>query len=75
MDGSDHLHHALVFIPCPLKQARMVAKFILINGTVSDKPRRLLRHEYAQAHNSTLYGRQHNFMYRLCSKQNCLLCA
>jgi hypothetical protein len=45
------------------------------NGTVSDKPRRLLRHQRAQAHNSTLYRRQHSFMYWLCSKQNCLLCA
>jgi hypothetical protein len=40
-----------------------------------DKPRRLLRHQRAQAHNSTLYHRQHSFMYWLCSKQNCLLCA
>jgi hypothetical protein len=28
-----------------------------------------------QAHNSTLYRRQHSFIYWLCSKQNCLLCA
>jgi hypothetical protein len=38
-------------------------------------PRRLLRHQRAQAHNSILYRRQHSFMYWLCSKQNCLLCA
>jgi hypothetical protein len=36
---------------------------ININGTVSDKPRRLLRHQRAQAHNSTVYRRQHSFMY------------
>jgi hypothetical protein len=46
-----------------------------VNGRVSDKPRRLPRHQHAQAHNSTLYRRQHSFMYWLCSKQNCLLCA
>jgi hypothetical protein len=34
------------------------------NGTVSDKPRRLLRHQRAQAHNSTLYRRQHSFIKR-----------
>jgi hypothetical protein len=45
------------------------------NGTVSDKLRRLLRHQRAQAHNSTRYRRQHSFMYWLCCKQNCLLCA
>jgi hypothetical protein len=45
------------------------------NGRVSDKPRRLPRHQRAQAHNSTQYRRQLNFMYWLCSKQNCLLCA
>jgi hypothetical protein len=42
---------------------------------VSDKPRRLPHHQRAQAHNSTLYRRQHSFMFWLCSKQNCLLCA
>jgi hypothetical protein len=41
---------------------------------LSDKPRRLLRHEPAQAHNSTHYRCQHSFMYWLCSKQNCPLC-
>jgi hypothetical protein len=45
------------------------------NGMVSDKPRRLPRHQRAQAHNSTLYRCQHSFVYWLCSKQNCLLCA
>jgi hypothetical protein len=49
------------------------------NGTVSDKQRRLLRHQHAQVHNSTLYPRQHSFMYSfiywLCCKQNCLMCA
>jgi hypothetical protein len=45
------------------------------NGTVSDKPRRLLRHQRAQAHKSPLYHFQLSFMYWLCSKQNCLLCA
>jgi hypothetical protein len=45
------------------------------NGRVSDKPRRLPRHQRAQAHNSTLYPHQHSFMNWLCSKQNCLLCA
>jgi hypothetical protein len=45
------------------------------NGTVSDEPRQLLRHQRAQAHNSTLYRRQHSFMYWLSSKQNCLLWA
>jgi hypothetical protein len=44
-------------------------------GGVRDKPQRLRRHQRAQAHNSTLYRRQHSFMYWLCSKQNCLLCA
>jgi hypothetical protein len=38
-------------------------------------PRRLPRHEHGQAHNSTLYRRQHSVMNWLCSKQNCLLCA
>jgi hypothetical protein len=32
-------------------------------------------HQRAQAHNSTLYRRQHSFMYWLCKEQNCLLCA
>jgi hypothetical protein len=45
------------------------------NGRVSDNPRRLPRHQRAQAHNSTHYRRQLRFMYWLCSKQNCLLCA
>jgi hypothetical protein len=35
----------------------------------------LLRRLRAQLHNSTLYHRQHSFMYWLYSKQNCLLCA
>jgi hypothetical protein len=35
----------------------------------------LTRHQRAQAHNSTHYRRQLSFMYWLCSKQNCLLCA
>jgi hypothetical protein len=43
------------------------------NERVSDKPRRLLRHQRAQAHNSTHYRCQLSFMYWLCSKQNCLL--
>jgi hypothetical protein len=47
----------------------------ITNGTVSDNPLRLLHHQRAQAHISTLYRRQHSFMYCLCSKQNCLLCA
>jgi hypothetical protein len=42
------------------------------NGRFSDKWRRLLRYQRAQAHNSTLYRRQHSFMNWLCSKQNCL---
>jgi hypothetical protein len=45
------------------------------NGRVSDKPRRLPRHQRAQAHNSTHSRCQLSFMYWLCSKQNCLLCA
>jgi hypothetical protein len=45
------------------------------NGKVSDKPRRMTRHQRGQAHNSTLYRRQHSFMYWLCSEQNSLLCA
>jgi hypothetical protein len=45
------------------------------NERVSDKPRRLPRHQRAQAHNSTHYRRQLSFMYWLCCKQNCLLCA
>jgi hypothetical protein len=44
------------------------------NGRVSDKPRRLPRHQRAQAHNSTHDRCQLSFMYWLCSKQNCLLC-
>jgi hypothetical protein len=44
-------------------------------GLVSDKPRCLPRHQRAQAHNSTLYRSQHSFMYWICSKQNCPLCA
>jgi hypothetical protein len=40
-----------------------------------DKPRRLPHHQRAQAHNSTHYCCQLSFMYWLCSKQNCLLCA
>jgi predicted GIY-YIG superfamily endonuclease len=69
-----HIHHKLcsvyTYVPVrPLKHSS------LFNGTVSDKPRRLLRHQRAQAHNSTHYRRQHSFMYWLCSKQNRLLCA
>jgi hypothetical protein len=45
------------------------------NGRVSDKPRRLPRHQRAQAHNSTQYPQQLSFMYWICRKQNCLLCA
>jgi hypothetical protein len=45
------------------------------NGRVSDKPRRLPRHQCAQAHNSKHSRRQLSFMYWLCGKQNCLLCA
>jgi hypothetical protein len=45
----------------------------LNNGRVSDKPRRLSRHQRAQAHNSTHYRYQLSFMYWLCSKQNCIL--
>jgi hypothetical protein len=41
------------------------------NRTVSDKP----RHQRPQAHNSTHYRRHHSFMFWLCGKQNCLLCA
>jgi hypothetical protein len=48
---------------------------VAVNGIVSDKPRRLLRHQHAQGQNSTLHRRQHSFMYWLCHKQNCLLCA
>jgi hypothetical protein len=47
----------------------------LSNGRVSDKPRRLPRHQRAQAHNSTHYRQQLSFLYWLCSNQNCLLCA
>jgi hypothetical protein len=43
------------------------------NGWVSEKPRRLPRHQRAQAHISTQYRCQLSFMYWLCSKQNCLL--
>jgi hypothetical protein len=46
-----------------------------LNGRVSDKPRRLLCHQRAQAHNSTHYRCQLSFMYWIWSKQNCLLCA
>jgi hypothetical protein len=42
---------------------------------VSDKPRRLPHHQGAQAHNSTHYRCQLSFMFWLCRKQNCLLCA
>jgi hypothetical protein len=45
------------------------------NGGVSDKPRRLPRHQRAQVHLSTHYRCQLSFMYWLCSKQNGLLCA
>jgi hypothetical protein len=45
------------------------------NGRVSDKPRRLPRHQLAQAHTNTHYRQPLSFMYWLCSKQNCLLCA
>jgi predicted GIY-YIG superfamily endonuclease len=45
------------------------------NGRVSDKPRRMTRHQRGQAHNSTLYRPQFSFMYWLCTKQNFLLCA
>jgi hypothetical protein len=42
---------------------------------MSISSRRLPRHQRAQAHNSTQYRQQLSFMYWLCSKQNCLLCA
>jgi hypothetical protein len=45
------------------------------NGRVSDKPRRMTRHQRAQALNSTLFRRQFSFIFWLCTKQNCLLCA
>jgi hypothetical protein len=48
---------------------------IQCNGRVSDKPRSLPRPPRAQAHNSTHYRPQLSFMYCLCHKQNCLLCA
>jgi hypothetical protein len=35
----------------------------------------LPRHQRAQAHNSTLYRCQFSFMFWLCTRQNCLLCA
>jgi hypothetical protein len=44
------------------------------NGRISDKPRRLPRHQRAQAPNSTHYRQQLSFMYWLCTKQNCLMC-
>jgi hypothetical protein len=48
--------------------------FILINGTITYKPRRQQRRQRAQAHNSTPYRHQQSFMYWLCSKQKALLC-
>jgi hypothetical protein len=54
---------------------KKLAGFFIRNGRVSDKPRRLTRHQRAQAHNSKLYHRQLSFMYWPCTKQNCLLCA
>jgi hypothetical protein len=45
------------------------------DGRVSDKLRRLPRHQHAQAHNITHYRQPLSFMYWLFSKQNCLLCA
>jgi hypothetical protein len=48
---------------------------LCLNGRVSDRPLRMRRHQSALAHNSTLHRRQYSFMYCLCSKQNCLLCA
>jgi hypothetical protein len=50
-----------------------IATYVSLNGRVSEKPRRLPRHQRAQAHNSTHY--RHQFKYWLCSKQNRLLCA
>jgi hypothetical protein len=49
--------------------------FKCANGRVSDKRRRMTRHQRAQAHNSTLYRCQHIYIYWLCCKHNCLLCA
>jgi hypothetical protein len=62
-----------------MQKSKFVKLGHLFNGRVSDKPRRLPRrlprHQRAQAHNRTHYRRQLSFMYWLCSKQNCLLCA
>jgi hypothetical protein len=61
-----------------VREQNVLIKFyesLTTNGTVSDKPSRLMRHQRAQAHNSTLYRCQQSFMYWLCSKQNCLMCA
>jgi hypothetical protein len=46
-----------------ITSSKGLKKIIFFNGTVSDKPRRLWRHERAQAHNSTHYRCQHSFMY------------
>jgi hypothetical protein len=54
------------------KQTPFVLRYSDVNGMVSDKSRRMPRHQRrmprhqrAQAHNSTLYRRQHRFMYWL----------
>jgi hypothetical protein len=49
-----------------------------LNGTVTKKPHCLPCHQRAQAHNSTLYHRQHSFFKSwICTgvKKNGLLCA
>jgi hypothetical protein len=60
---------------CNARQRHKCIHVYSSNGRVSDKPRRLPRHQRTQAHNSTHYRCQLSFMYWLCSKQNCLLCA
>jgi hypothetical protein len=67
---------ACVRLPVPARPTFSVEKWLFYvtlrpgarckhcNGTVSDKPRRLLRHQRAQAHNSTLNRRQHSFIKR-----------
>jgi hypothetical protein len=54
------------------RQGVLICKF---NGTVTYKPRQMPCHQRAQAHHSTLYRRQHSFMYWLFGKQNWSLCA
>jgi hypothetical protein len=48
--------------------------WVLLNGTITYKPRLQQRRQRAQAHNSIPWLRQQSFMYWLCSKQKALLC-